>query len=250
MLVHRGAELDNPWAVLGVPVGADRSEIRKRYRKVVATEHPDVKPGDPEAGANFAKVNTAYTKLMEAFGWLGDPFKRLALSRARAAEVAKQRQAQATWVSDEYWAAVNIVDSLGRTVLHRAAANGRADECLAVLARDSFTAVNARDLQGATALHFAAKRGLVDVCQAMLGREDFTAVDAKEKQGKTALHFGAVAGHTAVCQAILLCEAFAEVNAQDSLGRTAWNLAALRGHFEVCAVIAKQPDFQPEVVAA
>eukprot|EP00971_Amphidinium_carterae_P187743 3726512-Amphidinium_carterae.1 len=53
--------------LLGVrigPIGAGQV-IRKRFRKLVATEHPDRKPNDPEALENFRKIAAAYEALME-----------------------------------------------------------------------------------------------------------------------------------------------------------------------------------------
>jgi len=54
----------SPWKVLGVQEGSERNEIKRRYRKLVLTEHPDKKPDDPNAAANFQRITEAYQDLM------------------------------------------------------------------------------------------------------------------------------------------------------------------------------------------
>jgi curved DNA-binding protein len=57
------------YAVLGVPKGADEAVIKKTYRKLAKTLHPDKHPGDKKAEARFKTVN-------HAFDVLSDPAKR------------------------------------------------------------------------------------------------------------------------------------------------------------------------------
>lgn len=57
------------YEVLGVPRGASQDEIRKAYKKLARTLHPDVKPDDPGAQKTFAEVT-------EAYDVLGDEEKR------------------------------------------------------------------------------------------------------------------------------------------------------------------------------
>jgi len=57
------------YAVLGVPKGADVDTIKKAYRKLAKTLHPDKHPGDKKAEAKFKTVN-------HAFDVLGDTKKR------------------------------------------------------------------------------------------------------------------------------------------------------------------------------
>ncbi len=57
------------YAVLGVPKGADEAVIKKTYRKLAKTLHPDKNPGDAKAEARFKTVN-------HAFDVLSDPKKR------------------------------------------------------------------------------------------------------------------------------------------------------------------------------
>lgn len=50
---------------LGLPAGTSQSEVKNRFRQLVATEHPDKNPGDPQAGAKFAEIVAAYQRLRE-----------------------------------------------------------------------------------------------------------------------------------------------------------------------------------------
>ncbi len=49
--------------ILGVKRNASDQEIRQAYRRLARKHHPDVNPGDKEAGARFKEVNTAYEVL-------------------------------------------------------------------------------------------------------------------------------------------------------------------------------------------
>mmetsp|Transcript_40237 Transcript_40237/g.127954 ORF Transcript_40237/g.127954 Transcript_40237/m.127954 type:complete len:203 (-) Transcript_40237:67-675(-) len=55
----------DPYTTLGVAVGASKDQIRKRFRSLAQTEHPDVKPKDPLAGERFQEITTAYKRLMQ-----------------------------------------------------------------------------------------------------------------------------------------------------------------------------------------
>ena len=52
--------------VLGVAKGADADAIKKAYRAKAKEVHPDVKPGDAEAAAEFQKLQLAYEVLRMA----------------------------------------------------------------------------------------------------------------------------------------------------------------------------------------
>jgi molecular chaperone DnaJ len=64
------------YAVLGVPKNAERSEIRKAYRKLAQQHHPDARGGDPAAEERFKEISAAYDVL-------GDEEKRKAYDRVR-----------------------------------------------------------------------------------------------------------------------------------------------------------------------
>lgn len=70
VLIDDGAD---PYVVLGLAPGADRDEVRRVYRMLVAEHHPDrlIAKGVPEellemATARMAAINLAYAKIMKA----------------------------------------------------------------------------------------------------------------------------------------------------------------------------------------
>jgi len=74
------------YARLGVPEGATTEAIKKRYRELARTLHPDVNPGDDGAARRFAEVTDAYRVL-------SDPDKRRIYDAERsiAARAAARR---------------------------------------------------------------------------------------------------------------------------------------------------------------
>lgn len=60
---------DDPYAVLGVPKTATQDEIKKAYRKLAKSLHPDLHPDDAGKKAEFQAASAAYDLL-------GDPEKR------------------------------------------------------------------------------------------------------------------------------------------------------------------------------
>ena len=60
---------DDPYAILGVTKTATQDEIKKAYRKLAKSLHPDLHPDDPDKKAQFQAVSAAYDLL-------GDPDKR------------------------------------------------------------------------------------------------------------------------------------------------------------------------------
>jgi molecular chaperone DnaJ len=54
------------YAVLGVPKDAPAAEIKKAYRKLARTHHPDANAGDAKAEEKFKEVSAAYDVLSDA----------------------------------------------------------------------------------------------------------------------------------------------------------------------------------------
>jgi DnaJ-class molecular chaperone len=56
----------NPYDILGVSRSASEAEIKKAFRKLAKTYHPDRNANDPKAKDKFAEVNAAYEILGDA----------------------------------------------------------------------------------------------------------------------------------------------------------------------------------------
>jgi DnaJ-class molecular chaperone len=66
--------MTDPYAVLGVARGASADEIKRAYRRLARTMHPDVNANDPKAEERFKALNAAHDLL-------GDPDKRARYDR-------------------------------------------------------------------------------------------------------------------------------------------------------------------------
>ncbi|MBL8705187.1 MAG: J domain-containing protein, partial [Rhodospirillales bacterium] len=56
----------DPYDVLGVKRDASADEIKKAYRKLAKSLHPDLNPGKPEIEKKFKEVTSAYDLLGDA----------------------------------------------------------------------------------------------------------------------------------------------------------------------------------------
>ncbi|KAA2313298.1 J domain-containing protein [Pseudooceanicola sediminis] len=56
---------DDPYKTLGLTKSATADEIRKAYRKLVRTSHPDLHPDDPQAEARFKAIAAAHELLRD-----------------------------------------------------------------------------------------------------------------------------------------------------------------------------------------
>jgi molecular chaperone DnaJ len=54
------------YKILGVPESASQDEIKKAYRKLAKSHHPDANPGDAQAAERFKEIGEAYAVLKDA----------------------------------------------------------------------------------------------------------------------------------------------------------------------------------------
>lgn len=54
---------DNPWEILGIPIGSNADTIKSAYRRKAIETHPDRNPGKSQI--EFEKVQAAYEHLMK-----------------------------------------------------------------------------------------------------------------------------------------------------------------------------------------
>ena len=55
----------DPYEALGLTKAATADEIKKAYRKLVRTSHPDLHPDDPQAESRFKAISSAYDLLKD-----------------------------------------------------------------------------------------------------------------------------------------------------------------------------------------
>ena len=83
--------MDDPYKALGLTKSASQDEIKKAYRKIAKTDHPDLNP-DPAAAERFKAASSAYDLLK-------DPDQRARFDRGEI-DAAGQERAQQKFYRD------------------------------------------------------------------------------------------------------------------------------------------------------
>ncbi len=78
-----------PYAILGLEVGASKEEIRAAYRKMASRHHPDKSPDDPYAKTKFQQIK-------EAYEILSDPERLARLNRGESTKKRDMRGASSS----------------------------------------------------------------------------------------------------------------------------------------------------------
>ena len=60
--------ITDPYKVLGVPTTATDDEVKKAYRRLAKTYHPDANPGDKRAEQRMKEINAAYDQIINGGG--------------------------------------------------------------------------------------------------------------------------------------------------------------------------------------
>lgn len=128
----------------------------------------------------------------------------------------------------------NIPDNYRSTPLHMAATSGSREIVQLLLARGADARVT--DNFGETPLHLAASNGHKDVAELLLaGNAD---VNVKDNNGWTPLHWAVGNNHKDVVE--LLLSNRAEVNAKENQGRTPLQLALSGNHADIADLLRKE----------
>jgi curved DNA-binding protein CbpA len=60
--------MPDPYVLLGISPGADARTVKRAYRRLAKRFHPDLNPGDPQAGQHFKQIQWAYETVMACRG--------------------------------------------------------------------------------------------------------------------------------------------------------------------------------------
>lgn len=83
------------YEVLGLKEGADLADIKRAYRKLAFSLHPDLNPAIADAAQRFQRVNEAYVTLSRHAGQSSGKEKASAEASARAREEARKAYSKA-----------------------------------------------------------------------------------------------------------------------------------------------------------
>ena|SRR6185312_6735694 len=129
------------------------------------------------------------------------------------------------------------VDGLGRTPLHYAAADGRLDEVLRLLAAG--TDANARDDNEWSPLHFATQSNSADITKALLGAG--AKIDVQDSHGNTPLSRAVFCSRGDGAVIKLLRDAGADPYVANDSGVTPLSLARTISNYDVAQFFSDLP---------
>jgi ankyrin repeat protein len=139
--------------------------------------------------------------------------------------------------SDETELNLNVLDKLGRTALHLAAAIGHTLAGIKLRDRVHVKEEEKQDYDGRTVLHELAQKGHHEAIEALMQKRDIN-LDLKDCRGRTTLHCSADRGPLAV----MLLMKQANRSVKDNDRDTALHRAAKRGHDNVAKDQCLKPN--------
>lgn len=130
------------------------------------------------------------------------------------------------------FSSLNVLDSNGKSALHRAAQEGNAEVARSLLDDEHFTHVNAKDttILKWTALHEASGANNAEIVKMLMDHEEFEHANTRDRNGRTCLHIAAGQGSFDVVNATVTHPRFASIGSKDNLGFTAQQRARANGH--------------------
>lgn len=163
-------------------------------------------------------------------------------------DLAASTQIKTTFLRQYGFSHLNVLDSEGKTALHRAANLGDAEVTQALLDDEDFEHVNAKDgsIFKWTALHEASDAGHVEIMKRLMDHPRFAVTNARDRNGRTCLHFCASRGNVEAVETIIKHPRFAAIGIKDHLGFNPQQTAQRYGHEAAAnAMEARVPSSKP-----
>lgn len=130
------------------------------------------------------------------------------------------------------FSSLNMLDSNGKSALHKATQEGNAEVTQILLDDPNFEHVNTKDttILKWTALHEAAGVDKLEIVKMLMDHERFLQTNARDRNGRSCLHIAAGQGSFKLVNAIVSHPRFTSVVSKDNLGFTPQQRARANGH--------------------